>query len=273
MLTNKPIIFISHAVTDKPIAVILKSEIDQVFASGVRVFVSSIPGAITPGKEWLRSINNNLKNASAIIVLITPTSINRPWLWFEIGASWQKLKERKGKLYPICVPEIKLSELPEPLSRLQAVSLGKAQEIKVFFQTLCDQFGFGNMKGFKGSKIKSKLPKYKELKVASKDLSSGTIYDGPYEGYSEDELKEILDENFLFKEYKDWNNYPSFHNERDKSIFLGKLIHYRDLDQRLELPPGTSKEHLKKVAERYDLIPEQEWENSIRLRFNPMDQE
>lgn len=266
MKIEKPVIFVSHAATDKPIAEILKAEINRVFANGVYVFASSVPGVMKPGSDWLNSVKENLDKAKAVVVLITPVSINRPWIWFEVGASWFKMTEGKGKIYPLCAPEIEFSELPEPLSRLQALSLGKAEHIKLFFQTLCDQFGFGNMKGFKGSAIKSRLPKYTELKLDSKDLDTGTIYTGPYGGYSSNELKEVLDEEYLYKEY---HNYTEdiilFYRYRDKSIFMGKLIHYRALDEKLKLPPGTSKKYLKEVATRYDLEPYHEWENSIRF--------
>jgi hypothetical protein len=172
---TKPTVFISHATTDRPIAEIIKNEIDQVFAKGVKVFASSIPGTITPGSDWLGSVRKSLEAASAVAVLITPVSINRPWIWFEVGASWSQMEGDQRRIYPLCVPEIDVGDLPEPLSRLQALSLGKANDIKEFFGALTDQFGFGNMKGFRGSTIKSKLPGYPTLKVAESDIRRGAL--------------------------------------------------------------------------------------------------
>lgn len=168
-------------------------------------------------------------------------------------------------MYPLCAPEIEFSELPEPLRRLQALSLGKAGDIKLFFQALCDQFGFGDMKGFKGSTIKSRLPKYDELQLDNRDLETGTIYTGPYAGYSSVELKEILDEDYLYPQRKHYGMFESVSESRTSSIFSGELIHYRELDERLKLPPGTSKKYLKEVAKRYFLEVSQEWENSVRF--------
>ncbi len=247
----------------QPIANILKAEIERVFANGVYVFASSVPGIVKPGADWLSDVKENLENAKAVIVLITPVSINRPWIWFEVGASWSRMSEGSGRIYPLCSPEINFSELPEPLNRLQALSLGKAEHVKLFFQTLCDQFGFGNMKGFKGSAITSRLPKYSELKIDQNDLSTGTIYSGPYEGYSDDELKEVLDEKYLHSQllYESNDLYTY-----GKSISRGKQIHYREVDENLKLPPNTSKRLIKEVALRYNLIPASEWENSIKFK-------
>jgi len=273
MKIEKPTIFISHTATDEPIASILKAEIDRVFAHGVSVFASSVPGVMRPGSDWLNSIKENLDKTKAIVVLITPVSIDRPWIWFEVGASWFRTSEGECRMYPLCAPEIEFSELPEPLRRLQALSLGKAKHIRLFFQTLCDQFGFGDMSGFKGSTIKSRLPKYDELQLDNKDLETGTIYTGPYAGYSSVELKEILDENYLYRAREDYGLYHALSKDRTSNIFAGELIHYRELDERLKLPLGTSKKYLKEVAERYSLTVSQEWENSVRFvlweQFDP----
>lgn len=263
MPIDKPTIFISHASTDRPIAEILKSEMDRVFANGVHVFASSIPGVMKPGADWLNEIRENLEKATAVIVLITPISINRPWIWFEVGAYWSRMQTGSGRIYSLCVPEIDLSNLPEPLNRLQALSLGKAEQNKIFFQNLCDDLGFGNMKGFKGSAITKRLPKYAALKIDQRDLRTGSIYSGPYEGYSDEELAEVIDENLLYKEFKHYY----YTSERDQSIFRGRLVHYQFLDENMSLPPGTSKRLLKKVAFRYDLIPDKETDNTIRFKL------
>jgi hypothetical protein len=262
MPMHKPVVFISHATTDRPIAEILKTEIDRVFANGVQVFASSVPGVMKPGVDWLDEIRENLEKATAVIVLITPVSINRPWIWFEVGAYWSRLQKGAGRIYPLCAPEIDLSDLPEPLNRLQALSLGKADHVTIFFQELCDKFGFGNLKGFKGIVVSKKLPKYSALKIDQKDLNAGAIYSGPYEGYSDDELEEVIDENFLYEEEN-----KILIDYRD-SIFNGKLVHYQFTDNELKLPPGTSKRLLKRVAERYNLIVKKETDNTIRFRKN-----
>jgi TIR domain len=265
---SKPVVFISHAATDEPIAAIIKAEIDRVFARGVKVFASSIPGTVQPGADWLRSIRENLDAAAAVVVLITPVSINRPWIWFEVGASWSRMEFEQGRIYPLCAPEVDLGDLPEPLGRLQALSLGKAEHIKLLFSALTEQFGFGNMKGFKGSTIKSRLPKYRELKVSEADVASGTLYRGPYEGYSPEELREVIDDELVGKAWQNLNSYAALYDGPRSSLFNGKLIHYREIDQRLHLPHGTARALLNEVVtSRYAASVAQQWENSVRFEL------
>lgn len=262
-MTEKPVIFISHASTDKPVANILKQEMEVVFGDAVEVFVSSLPGSIEPGSDWLRAIQRKLDDATIVVVLITPISIHRPWIWFEIGASWLKMIEKKRKIYPLCAPEIELGSLPEPLSRLQALSLGKTDDIKEFFKALRDVFGFGEMKDLKPARIKSNLPKsWSQLKIDEKDLDAGTIYTGPYRGYSDDEIMEILDQNFFEPKLKQKDPFSNMLGEK-RSLSDGKLIHFKNVDEEYHLPPGSAKKFLIDVARRYDLEPYKEWENSI----------
>jgi hypothetical protein len=84
----KPQLFISHATSDGDFANAVKQELEKVFANGLEVFCTSLPGAIAPGTDWLKEIETRLASTQAVIPIITPISIERPWLWFEVGATW-----------------------------------------------------------------------------------------------------------------------------------------------------------------------------------------
>jgi hypothetical protein len=265
---DKPTVFLSHAATDQPIAKLLHDEIGRIFANGVEVFASSVPGVVTPGSDWLESIRGSLEQARAVIVLITPVSINRPWIWFEVGASWSRMREGEGRILPVCVPEVDKGSLPEPLSRLHAMSLGNATETRLVFQTLIDHFGFGSLKGYRHANIKARLPRYASLPVAESDIKSGVVYNGPYEGYSDDELREVLDDDCLRPAWRNFTDFTTL-----ETIFRQEpLIHFRALDEKLALPPGASKRLLEDVAtSRYPATIAQRTENTIRFKIEEED--
>ncbi len=255
-------VFISHAATDEPIAKVVRDEVQRIFADRVEVFASSVPGVIQPGAEWLKEIRDNLTAATAVIVIVSPTSINRPWVWFEVGASWSKMEQGEGRIIPVCVPEIDKGSLPEPLSRLHAMSLGKAVETKEVFKALIDQFGFGKIGGFRYSTIKAKLPKYDDLPVADADLRSGTLYTGPYEGYSDEELALVLDDTIVKPNWNFDSQYPSFGDR----VFGEQLLHFRQLDEDFNLPPGSAKRSLSEVVTKgYPARIANETGNTIRF--------
>ena len=260
---QKPVVFISHASTDGVFANAVKDEIEKVFADGVAVFSTSSPGAIGAGSDWLTEIELRLERAQAVIAIVTPVSIERPWLWFEVGATWSKGRQQKLKIYPLCAPEVDPGQLPSPLDRLQALSMGKAADLKLLFQALIDQFGFGRIGTFKAANITSRIPKYKTVKVNEVDLNDYALYSGKYSGYGEDELMEVIDTEFFRPDANKFSTH--IYTEREELIHNGKLLHFRRIDRRLELPPGTAKRLLKNVAARYGLVPLYENENVIRF--------
>jgi hypothetical protein len=260
----KPTVFLSHAATDQPVAQVIHDEIGRIFANGVTVYASSVPGVVKPGQDWLASIRDHLAAATAVIVIVTPVSINRPWIWFEVGASWSKMEQHQNAILPL-VYGVEKDDLPEPLKRLQAMSLSKASETKEVFQTLVTNFGFGNMKGFRHGAIKQRLPKYGDLEVAELDIESGTLYTGPYQGYSDGELSDVIEEGLVRPEWRDWEN--RFVRPFGTMLFAGEIIHFRAVDEELDLPPGTAKRLLPRVVSKgfYPAEVYRRTQNTIRF--------
>ena len=258
---KKPVLFISHASSDADFAIAVKQEIEKVFANGVSVFCTGSPGAIPVGTDWLANIENNLSLAQSVIAIITPVSIERPWLWFEVGATWANGRSGTCKIYPLCAPEVSLSNLPSPLDRLQALSLGKAADLNLLFEALIKQFGFGQLSSFRSTNITSRIPKYKDVKVVATDLNERAFYSGKYSGYGDKDLAEVIDTN-LFQQ--DETPFPGLNTERESLIRNGKLLLFREIDTRLELPPGSAKRLMSDVAKRYGLTPAMETEHIVR---------
>lgn len=265
---ERPILFISHATSDAEFANAIKQEIDKVFANWIAVYCTSSPGTIPPGKDWLEDIENKLNLAKAVIVIITPVSIERPWLWFELGANWMKGKKGGCRIYPLCAREIDVGNLPPPLDRLQALSMGKAADLKLLFDELIRQFGFGKLSSFKASNISKRIPKYKDVKIREIDIAESRLYSGKFDGYSDDELMEVISTELFEKDEEKFKKYSALYSEKEQLIHNGKLLHYRLIDRELDLPPGTAKRLLIEVGKRYGLEPYYKGENSIRFRTN-----
>lgn len=261
---KKPVLFISHASSDAEFANAVKQEIEKVFANGVNVFCTSSPGAISVGTDWLADIESKLSVAQAVIAIITPISIERPWLWFEVGATWANGRSGACKIYPLCAPEVSLSDLPSPLDRLQALSLGKSADLKLLFEALIKQFGFGQMSSFRSTNITSRIPKYRDVKVVAADLNEKAFYSGKYSGYGDAELAEVIDTQLFQPDEKTFSGYTSVDTDRESLIHNGKLLHFRQIDKMLELPPGSAKRLLNDVARRYGLTPALETEHVVR---------
>jgi hypothetical protein len=103
-------VFISYASGDSALATELKSDFER---QGWKCFMAEkdIPVAA----EWQDTIRTALLGSRRILILLTPRSLNKPWVLMETGAAWVLEKE----LIPALV-QVAPSELLDPIRRYQA---------------------------------------------------------------------------------------------------------------------------------------------------------
>lgn len=85
---TRRLLYVIHAAHDHALAKFLQEEIEAQIPTW-RVFVASKAGQIPTGSEWLNEIHDKLRLAASYLLLLTPTSIRRYWVWYEAGAAWR----------------------------------------------------------------------------------------------------------------------------------------------------------------------------------------
>lgn len=81
-------VFVSHATADKWIATTFCEKID---ATGATTFRDDRD--INGGDSIPESIRTEIQVSRELVVLLTPDSIERPWVLLEVGAAWGRRKE------------------------------------------------------------------------------------------------------------------------------------------------------------------------------------
>jgi TIR domain len=76
-------IFVSHATADKWIAVTICEKLEE---AGARTFRDDRD--IDGGDDIPERIRSEIKRSREVVVLLTPNSVNRPWVLLEVGAAW-----------------------------------------------------------------------------------------------------------------------------------------------------------------------------------------
>ena len=134
-------IFISHIREEAIIAIALKDWIESTFAGQYSVFVSSDNDSIRAGQNWFWEIEEALKRSKVLVTICSPVSILRPWINFETGAAWVK----KIPIIPICHSDLKVKDLPFPISLFQALELEDDQFPKLLISSLAKEIGIGKL--------------------------------------------------------------------------------------------------------------------------------
>jgi ABC-type branched-subunit amino acid transport system substrate-binding protein len=103
---NRPTVFISHSFSDEGWTREFANSLQQ---RGVKVWLDS--NAIHAGHSLTEAIEKGLRESNVIALLVTPDTITRPNLFFEIGAALGMGKP----LIPVVSKDLDPSALPASL--------------------------------------------------------------------------------------------------------------------------------------------------------------
>lgn len=84
-------VFVSHATADKWLAKVICEKLETV--SGATTFRDDRD--IDGGDDIPETIRTEIKRSNELVVLLTPNSVERPWVLLEVGAAWGRSKTMK----------------------------------------------------------------------------------------------------------------------------------------------------------------------------------
>ena len=145
--TMKKLIFLSHIHEEKDLAKIIQDAIEYEFSGFVKVFVSSDGSTIPAGANVLKRIEDGLIDCIGGLYLISPKSVKRNWINFELGAVWIRniisLKNGESEIptIPFCHSGITPSQLPMPLTNLSAIEANNSAHLESAFKSIQSAVG------------------------------------------------------------------------------------------------------------------------------------
>ena len=120
---NAHLVFVSHATADKWIAKTICEKIDDAGASTFRD-----DRDIAGGDDIPAEIRSKLLESTEMVVLITPASIGRPWVLFEVGAFWGR---RQSARIVAVLCHVEFDSIPELIRSKKAISLNEFDDYLV----------------------------------------------------------------------------------------------------------------------------------------------
>lgn len=135
-------VFLSHIHEERQLALIIKEALEDEFSGFVDIFVSSDGYSIPAGSHFLSRIEKGLKECSAALFLISPKSVNRNWINFELGAVWirnkmdEPIHHPEIPAIPFCHSGMELSKLPQPINNLNAIQANTKDHLESAFRSI-----------------------------------------------------------------------------------------------------------------------------------------
>lgn len=113
-------VFVSHATADKWLATVLCEKIE---AAGAKAFRDDRD--IQGGDDIPDSIRSELARSREMLILLTPESVNRPWVLIELGAFWGR---RRGQRIVAVLCHVAFDTIPDMIKTKKAISLNKLDD-------------------------------------------------------------------------------------------------------------------------------------------------
>ena len=133
-------LFLSHSHADHDLAAAFQELIEKCFPGHIEVMASSSEpgkGGITAGSEWLPWIHQQVRGSRYTAVLLTPNSVDKPWLMWEAGAvSGVSLATQETSTVIPLVYRLSMEQIPSPLRSRQAALGEDGDSIKRVLQSL-----------------------------------------------------------------------------------------------------------------------------------------
>jgi hypothetical protein len=128
-------IFISYTQLDLAIAEDVKRIVNNAFQGEVSLYLAA--HEILGGDAWKEQLNTQLKNCDAIISIVTPRSIAKPWIIIEWSAFWLQNK----KFYTLLTDEVKVADLLDPMTDRQTTVMTRINDVKALFKAIAVDAG------------------------------------------------------------------------------------------------------------------------------------
>lgn len=134
-------ILISHSHKDEQAAATLAELISRVTLGQLTAWFSSDTsqaGGLRPGELWMTTLMERLRASTSVVALVTPNSLNQPWLYFESGF----VAALAGSdIMPVCIGLPTMTEVPFPLAMYHTYQLNDVRAVSVFVEKLVGRYG------------------------------------------------------------------------------------------------------------------------------------
>ncbi|MFZ4071043.1 MAG: toll/interleukin-1 receptor domain-containing protein [Caulobacterales bacterium] len=131
-------ILISHSAADQMAAELLKSCLVSLSHERISVWYSSdrsTAGGMAVGGQWFQQLQEVLRESEVIVALVTPNSVNSPWIYFESGSV---VNRDYSSVVPVTLG-LPLDRVPMPLAGYQGYDLARLEALKEFVAKLFAQ--------------------------------------------------------------------------------------------------------------------------------------
>lgn len=128
-------IFISHTTLDQPIAERIMKVLNNAFRGNVQLYLAHL--GILGGDDWREELIKNLQANDAVISLLSPEAVQKPWIYVEWSHFWVSNK----KFYVLKTGELNNDDIFAPMLTRQITNLHDKTSVRGLVEAIARDCG------------------------------------------------------------------------------------------------------------------------------------
>ncbi len=216
-------IFLSFSSQELELAKVLNRILNNAFQGQINCFIANTD--IGAGELWEERIKIALKGNDAILTILTPDFVSRPWAYLEWAAFWLNDKNT----YVLVTEDVDIDNLIAPIKQRQIVRLNNEDSIKNLIKTLSERASYPFIPYGFASELRNEVTKkYKELSLQKLSHSFSKYRDAGEALPFQDNDKADIIRYFVEHEKDEASIVRIFDGIADNSVKISLILRFLD---------------------------------------------
>ena len=162
-----PSTFISHSTLDDAFVQKLANDLER---HGIKTWVDE--AEIRPGDDFISTIEEGLRKATHVIIVLSPQSIISSWVREETHAAQLRAIHGEARLIPLLLGDLNTADIPLLLQSRLYVDFREPSKYPAEFRRLLSAFEISPIEGIT-EKAEVFLPRIEDVHILRGDIASG----------------------------------------------------------------------------------------------------
>jgi hypothetical protein len=124
-------IFLSYSVQESELAEFIRNVLNKSFKNKVEFFFNNIRG----GEKWKDVIQKGLNESDAILTILTPRYLQRPWAYIEWASFWLRDKTT----YVIVTDDVEIKDIVDPMKDIQCTRIFSESDVIKLMESIAEK--------------------------------------------------------------------------------------------------------------------------------------
>lgn len=209
-------IFVSYSLQESELAEFIKNSLSKLFKNKVSFHFNNIRG----GDKWKESIQKGLTDSDAIMTILTPKYLEKPWAYIEWAAFWLRDKVT----YIIVTDDVEIKDIVDPMRDSQTTNIFNESHVIKLLEAIAEKSVTDSISYDTVSEIVNKSRAIYEKLLFDDQRKKYSIYKGATELLPNDDFKKAEILWYFYEKESDKNAFAEIFKTINDNSIKGNIL-------------------------------------------------